>query len=139
VFLLNVCYTGKNQRLKGEVNIFMIRTLINWLVSALILWLMSFIPFLDISFDGVLAIIITAIVIGLINALIVPIVKGIFKGKNNNATLLIIIISLIIDAAALWLAGIIVPGFSIGFFPTAIIAAIVLTILNAGFASAKSN
>jgi len=115
----------------------MINTLINWIISALVLWLLSFVPFLDISFDGWVAILIVAIVLGLINALIVPIVKGIFKGKNDNATWLILIISLVIDAAALWLANVIVPGFHISFFPTAIIAAVVLTALNAGFSKAK--
>lgn len=108
----------------------MANTLINWVISALILWLLSFIPFLDIAFSGWVAILVVAVVLGLINALIVPVVKNFFKKSTYT---LLIIISLVIDAAALWLAGVLVPGFSIGFFPTAIIAAIILTALNAGF------
>jgi len=92
---------------------------------------------MDIYFSGWLAILIVAIVLGLINALIVPVVKNLVKGKKSNATLLILILSLVIDAAALWLAGVLVRGFSIEFFPTAIIAAVVLTALNAGFAARK--
>jgi len=92
---------------------------------------------MDIYFSGWFAILIVAIVLGLINALIVPIVKNLVKGKKSNATLLILILSLVIDAAALWLAGVLVRGFSIEFFPTAIIAAVVLTALNAGFAARK--
>lgn len=116
----------------------MIRTLINWVISALILWALSLLPFLDMSFTGsVWNVIIVAIVFGLINALIVPLAKRIFTGKKDNATLLVIIISLVIDAVALLLLSWLVSGFSISFFPTAIIVAIILTVLNAGFARAK--
>jgi len=117
-----------------------ISTLISWVISAAILWVLSLLPFgfLEIGFTGgIISFLIVAIVIGLINALIVPIVKGLVKGKNGNATLLILIISLVIDAAALWFAGWLPIGFYIGFFPTAIIAAVLLTIVNAGFAAKK--
>jgi len=106
------------------------RMLINWVISALILWLLSLLPFMAMSFDGIVAILIAAIVIGLINALIVPAVKSVFKTAD---TLLLLVVSLVVDAAALWLAGLLVPGFGIEFFPTAIIAAAVLTVLNLGF------
>ena len=98
------------------------KTIMNWVLSALILWLLSFLPFMHIGFDNWITLLIVALVIGLINALIVPIVKGLFKKKRANA-LLVIIISLIVNAAALWLAARIVPEFYIEFFPTAIIAA----------------
>jgi len=116
----------------------MVNTLISWIISAAVLWLLQFVPFLEIGFTrGWLSFIFVAIIIGLINAIIVPIVKGLVKGKKSNATLLILILSLVIDAAALWLAGVILSGFYIQFFPTAIIAAIVLTVVNAGFAARK--
>jgi len=80
---------------------------------------------------GVISFLIVAVVIGLVNALIVPAVKGLFK---KNGTLLVFILSLIIDAAALWVVGFFsFFNFSIEFFPTAIIAAVVLTIINTGF------
>lgn len=108
----------------------MIRVLLNWLVSAVLLWLMSFVPFMNISFDGWLSILIAAVVLGLINALLVRVFKGLFKQKNN---VMILIVSLLLNAGALWLGAAIVPGFWIEFFPTAVIAAVVLSVINAGF------
>ena len=108
----------------------MVKIIANWVISALVLWLLSFLPFMAIGFSGIVGILIAAVVIGLINALIVPVVKGALKSNN---TVVLLVVSLVIDAAALWLAGWLVPGFSIGFFPTAIIAAAVLTALNLGF------
>lgn len=104
--------------------------LINWIISALVLWLLSFLPFMAIHFDGLLAILIAALVIGLVNVLIVPAVKNFFKVKESW---LLLVISVVVDAAALWLVGQFLPGFGIEFFPTAIIAAVVLTALNLGF------
>ena len=106
-----------------------ISTFINWVIGALLLWLLSFLPFLNMRFSGIISILVVAVVLGLINALIVPIVKNGFK--SNNAVLLMII-SLVIDAAALWLAGVIVSGFTVT-FPAAIIVAVILSVLNAGF------
>ena len=106
--------------------------LVAWIFSAIILWLLSFVPFMDITFGGRrtwLTILVVAIVIGLINAIIVPVVKGIFK---NGHPAVIFCISLVIDAAALWLAGVILRNFYIEFFPTAIIAAAVLALVNVG-------
>ena len=104
---------------------------IAWLFSAVILWLLSFLPFMNITFGGRtwLTIIIVAVVIGLINAIIVPVVKGVF---NQGHPAVIFCISLVIDAAALWLAGVILRNFEIQFFPTAIIAAAVLALVNVG-------
>ena len=112
----------------------MVKTLINWVISALVLWLMHFIPFMQITFDGWLAILLAAVIIGLINALIVPVVKGLFKKANG---IILLVISLIIDAGALWLASLLPIGFGIQFFPTAIIAALVLSLLNLGFSKVK--
>lgn len=110
------------------------RTLINWVLSALILWALAFLPFMHISFrDGVLSFLIAALLIGLVNALIVPIVKGLLR---KQGTLLVLIFTIVIDAAALWLVGL-TRWFEIEFFPTAIIAAVVLAVVNASFSFAK--
>ena len=111
---------------------------IAWIISAVVLWLLSLLPFMDIYFGGRwmwLTIVIVAVVIGLINAIIVPVVKGVFK-KAHPAV--IFCISLVIDAAALWLAGVLMRSwFSIEFFPTAIIAAAVLALVNVGLGYTK--
>jgi len=110
-------------------------TFINWLVSALVLWGLSFLPFMAMSFRNWVTIVIVAVVLGLINAIIVPIVKGLFK-NNRQTSLLIVVISIVIDAAAIWLASVFVGGFTLGnFFPTAIIAAVVLALINGGFST----
>ena len=115
----------------------MISTLIHWLISTAILWLLQFVPFLNIHVTGrPLSFIFVAIVIGLINMLIVPIVKSIVKGKQGAATATTSILVLVINAGALWVAGRILSGFSIGFL-TAIIAALILSIVGAGFAARK--
>ena len=112
-------------------------TLINWLISAVILWLMSlvtpFIPFLYMRFaGGWLPVVIVAIVLGLINAIIVPIVKRIFKRGNN--TVIILIVTVVIDAGALWLTSVIASrSFFIDFFPTAIVVALILAAVNGAF------
>ena len=112
----------------------MVKTILNWIICALVLWLLSFIPFMYIYFRGIAAILIAAIVIGLISSLVVPAVKKIF---DKSTPAVVLITSLIINAAVLWLGGLIVPGFSIEFFPTAIIAAAVLALLNTGFSAEK--
>jgi len=119
----------------------MAKTFVNWLVSALILFGLSFltsIPFIDISFDGSwgqgrwLTIIVVAVVLGLINALIGPILH---KAIRKSSPLILLILSLIINAALIWV-GQFVPGlgFSIHFI-TAIIAAALLSALGAGLAA----
>ena len=110
----------------------MISMFISWVVSALALWLMSFIPFMDIGFGGgIVAFLIVAVVIGLINAVLVPIVKNILKAKNP---LVLLVISLVVDAAALLLAAWLPIGFGIGLV-SALIAAAVLSLLNLGASS----
>ena len=108
----------------------MVSILITWLLSALVLWLLSFIPFMGITIAGnLLSFVFVAVVIGLINAFIVPIVKGIFKLNNPG---IMLVVSLVIDAAALWLASIILSGFTIGVPVPALIAAAILSVLNLG-------
>ena len=112
------------------------KVLIAWIFSAVILWLLSFVPFMDIVFGGIQwrTILIVAVVVGLINAIIVPVVKGVFKKGHPTV---IFCISVVIDAAALWVAALLVRNFSIEFFPTAIIAAAVLALVNVGVGFSK--
>ena len=113
----------------------MAKTFINWLISALILWGMSFltfIPFVNISFSGSwglgtwFTIILVAVVLGLINALIGPALHSLIK---KSKPLVLLILSLIINAALIWVVQY-VPGlgFSVTFI-TAIIAAALMSIL----------
>jgi len=97
-----------------------------FILSAVILWLLSFVPFMNITFGGTtwVTILIVALALGIINFIVVAILRAIFK--RGNSALITFIIALVIDAAALWLAGVFVRNFSIEFFPTAIIAAAIL-------------
>ena len=114
--------------------------LISWIVSALVLWLLSLINWMGITFGGtgfsfIITIIIVAVVVGLINAIIVPVVKGVFK-KGHPAVLFCI--SLLIDAAALWLAHwLLGDRFGFTHFSRAIIAAAVLALVNVGVGFTK--
>jgi len=112
----------------------MISVLISWLLSALVLFLMQFIPFINISFAGgifSMNFLIVAIVIGLINAFLVPLVKNILKSKSS---LILFVVSLVIDAAALLLAAWLPIGFGINPV-SALIAAAILSFLNLGASS----
>ena len=108
----------------------MLGVLISWILSALVLWVLSLVlP--GISFDGgviSISFLITAVVIGLINALLVPLVKNIVKTQN---AILLFVISLVVDAAALMFAAWLPIGFGITFV-AALIAAAVLSLLNLG-------
>ena len=109
----------------------MVKTLLAWIISAVLLWLMRFIPFMNITFEGTVwvTILIVAVVLGLINAIIVPAVKGVLK---IGSPAIIFCISIVVDAAAIWLAHLLIPNFYIEFFFTAIIAAVLLALVNVG-------
>lgn len=71
---------------------------------------------------------IAALVLGLLNALIRP-VLFILTLPLNFLTLGLF--TFVINAFILWLAAVLVPGFAIErFFPTAILAAVVLALVN---------
>ena len=109
----------------------MVTVLVGWLINAIIIWVLArpFVPFLNVTLDGVVPVIIVALVVGLISAFIVPAVKGLFKEAN---ALVFLVISLVIDAAALLVAAFFINGFSITFVSAVIVAAI-LAVFNAGF------
>ena len=118
--------------MKGNRN-----TILNWLVSALVLWGLSFLPFMNMRFEGLLSIVIVAVVLGLINAIIVRAVKNMFKRNRSRSSLIVGIVSIVIDALAIWLAAVLVRGFSLGSFVTAIIAAVILSFVNIGFSASE--
>jgi len=110
--------------------------LISWIVSALVLWLLHFlpIPFINITFaGGLINFLIVAVVIGLINAFLVPLVKNILKTRSS---LILFIVSLVVDAAALLLAAWLPIGFGIGWV-SALVAAAILSLLNLGASAAE--
>ena len=120
----------------------MLKTFINWLISALILWglsFLTFLPFINISFSGSwgfgrwFTIVIVAVVLGLINALIGPVLHGAVK---KASPLVLLALSFVINGALIWLTGIIVVGFSVGIV-TAIIAAVVLAVLGTSLNQGK--
>ncbi|MCL2572470.1 MAG: phage holin family protein [Defluviitaleaceae bacterium] len=98
-----------------------------FLLSAVILWLLSVIPlpFMNIRFEGRtwFTILLVAVVLGIINFVLVAFVRGLFKKSTEG---FMFVVTLVVDAAALWLTARIVSNFHIGFFPTAIIAAAIL-------------
>jgi len=98
-----------------------------FLLSAVILWALSRlpIPFIDIHFGGTtwVTILIVAIVLGLINLILVNLVRSFFK-KGSAA--FIFVITLVIDAAALMLTGVLVRNFDAGGFVSAVLAAAII-------------
>jgi len=80
-----------------------------FLVSAVIIWLLADVinlPFIDITLGGTrwVTILIVAVVLGLINLILVSFVRGLFK-KGSSA--FIFVVTLAIDAGALWLTSVI--------------------------------
>ena len=111
----------------------MIGILVSGVLSALLLWVMQFLPFLNIYVTNIFSIsfLIVAVAIGVINAVLVPLVKNVLKPKTP---LILLIVTLLVDAAGLMLADFLVSGFGIGFV-SAIIAGAVLAALNFGAGS----
>ena len=119
---MQICTGVKNRRV---LNMKQKSGALAFILSAVILWALSLLPFMNITFGGTtwVTILIVALVLGVINFFLVSFVRGLFK---KGGPLFMFVICLVIDAAALWLAGVILSNFSIEFFPTAIIAAAVL-------------
>lgn len=100
--------------------------LVHLIVSALLLWLVSvFVPGIHISGFGYA--LLAALVLGLINALVRPILLIV--------TLPITILTLglfliVINALMLMLTGVIVPGFKVDGFGTAVLGGLLLGLFN---------
>ncbi len=101
--------------------------LVTLILNALALLLVAhLIPGIRVS--GFVAALIAALVLGLLNALIKPILILLTLPLN---ILTLGLFTFVINAFILWLAAALVPGFAIDhFFPTAILAAIVLAVIN---------
>ncbi len=101
--------------------------IIRLLLNALALLLVS--KFLrGIRVDDFTSAVLAALVIGILNALVRPILLLLTLPLN---ILTLGLFTFVINAAILWLTAIAVPGFGIDrFFPTAILAAVVLAVIN---------
>jgi len=103
-----------------------VQLLLNWLLSALAIFIVAkLVPgFLVDSFTTAL---IVALVLGILNALIKPIIVILTLPIN---ILTLGLFTLVINAFLIWLAAQFVKGFTIEGFIPAIIAAILLWIIN---------
>ncbi len=101
--------------------------LIRLFLNALALLLVS--KFLrGIRIDDFVTALLAALVIGILNALVRPVLLLLTLPLN---ILSLGLFTFVINAIILWLTAIAVPGFGIDrFFPTAILAAILLAIIN---------
>jgi len=103
-----------------------------FLLSAIVLWLLSWLnpPFINITIGGTtwVTILILALVLGILNFIVVSIARSIFK---RGSQLFMFIIALVIDAVALILADIVMGArFDVGgFFPSAILTALILAVV----------
>ncbi|MDR1641899.1 MAG: phage holin family protein [Clostridiales bacterium] len=105
------------------------KTVVNWLLSAALLYAIAWIlPGFSIS--SFTAALVAALVLGLVNSLIKPIISAI----TLPITLLTLgLFSIVINALMLSLTSALVTGFNIYGFSTAIVASIVLSLLNLFF------
>lgn len=104
----------------------MLELLANWVFSALaILIVAALVP--GFSVNGFTTALIVALVLGVLNALVKPIIL-IFTLPINILTLGLF--TFIINAALIWLVAQIVKGFTLSGFAPAIVAALLLWLIN---------
>lgn len=100
--------------------------LINWLISTLAIIITAYLlP--GIRLSGFFAALVTALVLGLINAFIKPVLLLLTLPIN---ILTLGLLTLVINALLIMLAGAIVPGFSVSGFWWALLFSLVLSIVN---------
>ncbi|MGH7175718.1 MAG: phage holin family protein, partial [Minisyncoccia bacterium] len=98
---------------------------LHWIISAIAIGVAAYIvPGSSVTIAGAL---IAAVVIGILNLLIKPII---FLLTLPLTLLTLGLFSLVINALLVWLASAIVPGFVIAGFWSALLFAIVLTLIN---------
>jgi len=99
-----------------------------FILSAVVLFVLSFVPFMNITFGGnrIVTGLLVALALAIINWILLLLVRAIFK-KGSPA--FIFVITLIVDALALWLTARVVSNFDIPFFPQAIIAGAILALV----------
>ena len=103
----------------------------NWLVSAIAIVIAAYLlP--NVGVDTFITALVVAVVLGLVNAILKPILIILTLPVN---ILSLGLFTLVINAALVWLAQIIVPGFDIANFGWAIIFAVVLSLINLFFRS----
>ncbi len=100
--------------------------LAKWVLNAFALWIVSNVMS-GISVSGTLAVFVAAAVIGLVNALLRPIL--IFLTIPIQI-LTLGLFTFVINGALLWLASVLVPGFEVHGFWTAVFGAIFLSIVS---------
>lgn len=111
------------------------RLLFNWLISAIAIVIAAYLlP--NVGVDTFVTALVVAVVLGLVNAILKPILILLTLPVN---ILTLGLFTLVINAALVWLAQIIVPGFDIANFGWAIVFAIVLSLINMFFRSAERN
>lgn len=100
--------------------------LVRWIVNTLALLLVSWlVP--GIAASSLVALVVAAAVLGLLNAVLRPVLVVL------TAPLWIVTFGLfliVVNAAMLWLAGVLVPGFTVDGFLAAILGAIVLSVVS---------
>ena len=98
---------------------------LHWIVSAIAIGVAAYlIPGTSVTIEGAL---IAAIVLGILNLLIRPII---FVLTLPLTILTLGLFSLVINALLVWLASGIVPGFFVAGFWSALLFALVLTLIN---------
>jgi putative membrane protein len=101
------------------------RLFFHWIVAAIAIGVAAYIvPGSSVTLAGAL---ISAVVIGILNLLIKPILVILTLPIN---ILTLGLFTLVINALLVWLASAVVPGFVIAGFWTALLFAIVLTLIN---------
>lgn len=109
------------------------RLLFNWLISAIAIVIAAYLlP--HVGVDTFVTALIVAVVLGLINSFLKPILIILTLPVN---ILTLGLFTLVINAALVWLAQIIVPGFSVDNFGWAIVFAVVLSLINMFFRSVE--
>jgi putative membrane protein len=102
---------------------FVLRLVLNAVVLLLVANLIQ-----GIRLSGFAAALVAALVIGLLNALVKPVLLILTLPIN---VLTLGLFTFVLNAFILWLAAAMVPGFAIDrFFPTAILAAVVMALIN---------
>ena len=100
--------------------------LLRWVLNALALWIVTFIvP--AITYDSVVALLIAAAVLGIANAIVRPIL---FWLTLPLTVLTLGLFLIVLNALMLELTDLIVPGFEVDGFVTALIAAVLLGLIS---------
>ncbi|MBI2212072.1 MAG: phage holin family protein [Acidobacteria bacterium] len=100
--------------------------LVRWIVNALALLLVCYVV-RGIRADSIVVLFVAAAVLGLLNAVVRPILVVL------TAPLWIITFGLfliVVNGAMLWLAGLLVPGFTVDGFVAALFGAILLSVIS---------